>query len=417
MKPDNILSLIYMQNDLKAGHLPPGVRRSLYRGFALASVSLCQERHIMDQYLLKVFEPLHKRYSNFLAHGKAGIHNEYIQNELIDICECLIGISMGSSLRSAHRIFEHMHQMIGSIVELFKNYYNYQLIVQSILELLSHSARYLVSYLKHDQAQKMYDYCIDVVTSYAKCHANRLTSDTLAEETTSQDLLYMVDILTHLLSKDYLDFCPSDSPEYTVKASTHVMRGFCAIMPFMKPDLLKFPNLCLQYYRLLSHVNEVCQKDMCTLDNGVLVHILQYIELGLSQFGPEITPICLDFISRVCCHMFNLKLAESPMYEMLKPCMKVILELTLSNHFENDLICVVADCVYFLICCYPTEFDVCMKILIANQQDPMVADRLSASFDRMLAGVEFDNDRHSKTKFKVNFEKFVSNVKGFLLVK
>ncbi|XP_045460234.1 exportin-4-like isoform X2 [Harmonia axyridis] len=417
MSADNICSLINMQTELKPGHLPPEIRRGLYRGFALAGITFCQDPILMTQYMEKLFQPIQSRFNMLISNVKLNIHNEAVQNELIDILECLIGISKGAAMRSAQDIFNNMYPIMEAMVSSLRVYCNYQVIVQATLELMSQSARYMVCYLKHDQALKMFRYSIEFIKSYSNCQAKRLTSDKSAEESIIQDLSLILDILTYLLSKDYLDFCPSDNAENAVKASTHVMQGFCIIMPFLNSDMLKYPNLCLQYYRLLTHINDMCPKEICYLSNGVMMSILGTIEVGLSQFGPEITQSCLDFITRVCGYMFKHKLSHERIYEVLRPSVRMLLNMTLSNQINSDLLSSVGECMYLLMCCYPEEYEMSTNAMVQMQQDPMVSNRLAAAFERLLSGVEFDNERTSRVKFKSNFEKFVFHVQGFLLVK
>ena len=100
--------------------------------------------------------------------------------------------------------------------------------------------------------------------------------DKEAEEEQYRDLTLLMELLTNLLSKDFIDLSPADSGETVeeviatnqdnivdslnvlhstitkvVTAADVCLLGLNIIMPLMSAELLKFPNLCLQveYFR------------------------------------------------------------------------------------------------------------------------------------------------------------------------
>lgn len=67
-------------------------------------------------------------------------------------------------------------------------------------------------------------------------------------------------------------------------------------MPLMTLELLKFPNLCAQFYRLLVLINDIYPEKICGLPVDLMVNLLRCIELGLTNFGSDIVQACLDFV-------------------------------------------------------------------------------------------------------------------------
>lgn len=55
--------------------------------------------------------------------------------------------------------------------------------------------------------------------------------------------------------------------------------------------------------------------------------------------------------------------------------------------------------------------------LIAAQQDPENKSRLTAAFTDLTKDLPLTSERSNRIKFKDNFDKFIVNVRGFLLVK
>ena len=55
--------------------------------------------------------------------------------------------------------------------------------------------------------------------------------------------------------------------------------------------------------------------------------------------------------------------------------------------------------------------------LLDSQQDQVVAERLAKAFTELTSDITLSTDRQNRVKFRENFEKFIANVHGFLLVK
>jgi hypothetical protein len=55
--------------------------------------------------------------------------------------------------------------------------------------------------------------------------------------------------------------------------------------------------------------------------------------------------------------------------------------------------------------------------LLASQQDQLVAERLAKAFTELTLNIALNTKRQNRMKFRENFEKFIVNVHGFLLVK
>lgn len=86
---------------------------------------------------------------------------------------------------------------------------------------------------------------------------------------------------------------------------------------------------------------------------------------------------------------------------------------------DSDLISNASTPLYCLICCYREQYQQLIQNIVSTQTDPQVAQRLANAFSTLTAHVDFDVDLNNRQrlKFKGNFDKFVVNVQGFLMVK
>lgn len=126
---------------------------------------------------------------------------------------------------------------------------------------------------------KLYEACLTLLQVYSKNNQSRKRSDATAEEDQYQDLLLIMELLTNLLSKEFIDFsdtggllsafkydkrniwpCPSftknsvctvldevfrnqdqgtSASSRTVSAADVVLYGVNIVLPLMSQDLLK----------------------------------------------------------------------------------------------------------------------------------------------------------------------------------
>nr|CAI5835178.1 unnamed protein product [Callosobruchus analis] len=226
----------------------------------------------------------------------------------------------------------------------------------------------------------LYESALATVQTYAKCNMNRFSTESFAEDSSFQDLALVLELLTFIISKDCFDlYVTSNDEEITVTASDVSLFGLSFILPLMSMDLLKYPSLCMQYYS---------------------------IEFGLTNFGSDIVQICLDFLQGMASYIFRRKLINTPIYVGLRPFLKILIDLTLSHQINSDLMGAASTSIYALMCCYQEM-----------QTDPMTRERLAAAFNNLVMNVDMNCERLPKLKFRDNFEKFIANVHGFLLIK
>lgn len=86
---------------------------------------------------------------------------------------------------------------------------------------------------------------------------------------------------------------------------------------------------------------------------------------------------------------------------------------------DSDLLSNAAVPLYYLICCYQEQYQQLIQNIVSTQTDPQIAERLANAFTALTANINLDLDlnRIQKMKFKDNFDKFVVNVQGFLMIK
>jgi hypothetical protein len=162
---------------------------------------------------------------------------------------------MSSHSKTATPLYKRIGPVVSECGAILDTYHNYISIVELCLELVIELAKRSLSYLSPGDSVNLYQSAMSVVKSYAMHARGRVSSEKNAEEDTYNDLVVLMDMLTCLLSKDFLDLSPESisgtSSIPPVSASDVSLLGLGAILPLMNADLLQFPNLSNKYFRLV----------------------------------------------------------------------------------------------------------------------------------------------------------------------
>lgn len=419
IKCNGLWNLVDLQMKLKPGVLPQVVRRGLFKGFVLAGAAV-EEENGRTEYWKRILTPVQIQFKTILCQENFNriYQEEAVKIQIIDILESFIGITFGAHISTVQNIFEFLSSILSELPILLNLYHNYQVIVQLILELFCECAKRLLFYLTQSESKKMYEYCLTTVQTYAKCNANRFTNEIVAEENSYQDLLLVMELLTNLLSKDCLNLSPFEMPEETIiTASDVVLYGLNFIMPLMTMDLLKYPTLCKQYYKMITFVNEIFPQKVAQLPEDLFQKLVATVELGLTHFGSDVLMSCLDFIQVLATHIQQNESQTSRIYQIVMPMLNILMDLILSHQINSDMYNAASTTLFALICCYQEQYQTYVQNLIQSQSDPSIAERLASSFTELTRNIELKPERLCKLKFREKFDTFIVNVHGFLLVK
>lgn len=419
IKCDELWNLVELESKLDLGILPQTVKRGLFKSFVLAGAAI-EDENDRNEYWKRILSPVELKFKTILGQENFNriYQEEHIKTEVINILESLIGICTGSQVVTVQNLFNFLSPILSELPVLLNLYHNYQLVVQLILELFCECAKRMLCYGTPAESRKLYEYTLATVQTYARCNVNRLTTEIVAEENSYQDLLMVMELLTNLLTKDCVDLSPYDAtPDESITAADVCLYGLNFIMPLMTIDLLKYPALCSQYYKMITFVSEIYPQKIAQLPDDLLKKLVASIELGLTHFGSDVLMSCLDFIQVLASHVHTNDLKSTPTYQILLPLLKLLLDLILSNQINSNMFTAASTSLFALICCYSEQYQMYVQNLIQSQTDAVVADRLASAFTELTSNIELKPERLSKLKFREKFDHFIVNVHGFLLIK
>jgi len=411
---------------LQVANVPDSIPATSKRGLMKALVllgSAQEDKATREAYWGQVLTPLEARYQEIVGRDnlKAIYMDAKVRGAVVDVLESLTGVVQGCAVSTVHQVFGWLRPTLVSMVHLLNLYHNYSNIVELILELFCETAKRILCYFTPSESRALYEASLALVRTYAAHQAGRKVVDKEAEEEQYRDLTLLMELLTNLLSKDFIDLSPADSGETVeevVTAADVCLLGLNIIMPLMSAELLKFPNLCLQYFKTITFVCEIYPEKITSLDPGLQKNLVASLELGLAGLGVDaVFTLCCDFIQVLGCHMIRQKAQASPIYEPLRPFLKLLMDLILSQNINSELVPHSSATLYVLICLFQDTYHQLVEALIASQADESSRTRLTEAFTQLTANIPLSAERIHRIRFRDSFDRFIVNVRGFLFVK
>ncbi|XP_041355105.1 exportin-4-like [Gigantopelta aegis] len=426
VKSDLLWNLAKMEatNDSTVSVLTSTCRRLLTKALVLAGSGF-NDSTLREEYWKIVLQSIHDRFYSLVCNKNFTKlrHTGEVKEDVIVLLETLLGIAEGSRVDNLDRMFLFLSPLLAESVKLLDVYHSYEDVVPLILELFSEVVNRHLCYLGETKSQKLYDLCLSVIQMYSKHNSGkRVMEFSDEEENKYNDILIVMELLTNLLSKDFIDFGESEEgvPQGggQMSAADVVLYGLNIIVPLMNEELLKFPSLCSQYFKLVSFLGEVHPDKFTSLPADLFKTLMGSVELGLSIFGPDITKMCLEIIASLASHIFQTNITHSYLLAALSHFLKLVFHMLLLESFDMDLL-ETASCTFFcLICCHQDQYRDLVNQLLQNQMEPDYKQRLLEAFNNLTPPtLNMTINRHSKITFMHNFDQFLINVRAFLCVK
>ena len=126
---------------------------------------------------------------------------------------------------------------------------------------------------------------------------------------------------------------------------------------------------------------------------------------------------CYVLFKVLGCYMVRHKLQSSPVYEPLRPFLKLLLDLILSQNINSELIPHSSATLYVLICLFQDTYQQLVDTLIQSQTDANNRQRLVEAFGALMNNIPLGAERIHRIRFRDNFDKFIVNVRGFMFIK
>ncbi|GAB1608778.1 exportin-4-like [Argonauta hians] len=408
--------------------LSPACKRFLLKGLVLAGTAT-MEAPQKEEYWKYVLQSLHERFYQTVCRADLGAvcHTAEVKSSVLNLLESMCGVALASRVDIVQQLFNFLYPLLLETVKILDLYHNYEDVVPLVLELFSEVVQRQLCYLTESDSRKIYQLALSLIETYSKHNISRkICGPSDEEEEKYCDIVLMMEMLTHLLSKDFIDFGDRE-PENPnpavpqISAAEVVLFGLNTIIPLMNSELLKFPNLCSQYFKLITFLSECHPEKFCLLPPDLFKAFMDSVQHGLNSYGPDITKMCLEIIAALASHVCKKELTGSPLYQAMDLFLKVVFQLLLLDSFDMDLLETASTALFCLVCCHKEKYSELVGELL-QQHEPEERgghkERLLCAFSQLTPDtLKLSVSRHNKIAFLHNFEQFLINVRGILCVK
>ncbi|XP_048095788.1 exportin-4 [Alosa alosa] len=413
--------------------LSSSVQRTLMKALVLGGFAH-MDSDTKQQYWAEVLHPLQQRFLNLINQENFAqiCQEEAVKREIVATLEALCGIAEATQIDNVASLFSFLMDFLSSCIGLMEVYRNTPDTVNLIIEVFVEVAHKQICYLGETKSMKLYEACLTLLQVYSKNNLGRKRVDVTAEEDQYQDLLLIMELLTNLLSKEFIDFSDTGEVEdevfrgqeqssgagRSVSAADVVLFGVNIVLPLMSQDLLKFPSLCNQYYKLITFICEIFPEKIPQLPEELFKSLMISLELGMTSMSSEISQLCLEALSPLAEQCAKTQETDTPLFIATRHFLKLVFDMLVLQKHNTEMTVAAGEALYTLVCLHQAEYSELVETLLSSQRDAVIYQRLADAFNKLTASsTPPAMDRKQKVAFLKSLEEFVANVGGLLCVK
>ncbi|XP_076857923.1 exportin-4 [Brachyhypopomus gauderio] len=409
--------------------LPSPIQRTLMKALVLGGFAH-MDSDMKQQYWAEVLHPLQQRFLNLINQENFAqiCQEEAVKQEIVATLEALCGIAEATQIDNVASLFSFLMDFLSSCIGLMEVYQNSPETVNLIIEVFVEVAHKQICYLGETKSMRLYEVCLTLLQVYSKNNLGRKRQDVTAEEDQYQDLLLIMELLTNLLSKEFIDFSDTDEvfrgqeqnadTTRTVSAADVVLFGVNIVLPLMSQDLLKFPSLCNQYYKLITFICEIFPEKIPQLPDELFKSLMFSLELGMTSMSSEISQLCLEALSPLAEQCAKTQEKDTPLFIATRHFLKLVFDMLVLQKHNTEMTVAAGEALYTLVCLHQVEYSELVEALLSSQRDAVIYQRLADAFNTLTASSTPPTmDRKQKNAFLKSLEEFVANVGGLLCVK
>ncbi|KAG2273108.1 hypothetical protein Bca52824_067663 [Brassica carinata] len=367
------------------------------------------------------------------------------QPDIIMLVSCVLerlrGAASATEPRTQRAIYEMGLSVMNPVLRLLEVYKHESAVIYLLLKFVVDWVDGQISYLEAHETAGVVNFCMSLLQIYSSHNIGKISlslSSTLLNEAKTEkykDLRALLQLLSHLCSKDMVDFSSDSIETQSTNISQVVFFGLHIITPLITLELLKYPKLCFDYFSLISHMLEVYPETLAQLNSDAFNHVLTTVDFGLHQQDVDIVTMCLRALKALASYHYKETKAGntglgSHAAGQTDPngvFHEGILSRFLRHYFmclpfscySTDLVSTAADALFPLILCEPNLYQGLGNELIEKQGNPNFKTRLANALQVLTTSNQLSSslDRLNYQRFRKNLNNFLIEVRGFLKTK
>lgn len=347
------------------------------------------------------------------------------------------GIARASEMIEPGRIPLFMTSSLPHLSSLMAFYAQDLAICEGLLRLFRDYTEHFVAMLTTNQSVALFTASTDLLKLFSAqhCSARVVKRPTLSsadleseEEQSYTDILCVIQFLIHLGTKDFIDICTTstDGGVDSSQVTDVIFFGLQQILPLITQGLLMYPELCTQYFSLVSFMMDTYPDKVCILPFELFDALFESLLFGMSHVDSFVSKSSLqgigaivrehiksgalaihlashsDIFDKCSGRLLHDVVFQSIIWDRLEPAGLALLPLIAVD--VHRFVAIVTE----LTSQAPLEHQVRLHVAFESLIQPAVLTKVSSG------GYE---GRMNRMRFKKDFEVFVKEVHSFLLLK
>ncbi|CAI5730266.1 unnamed protein product [Hyaloperonospora brassicae] len=393
-----------------------------------------------------VSQPAEQRLRQLIAlpafDSKQTVNDVRVQEELKLLIEIYSGIARSAEANSHAPITAFCLPALPVIVKMFTMFQDDTQIANAILTFFCLMVEAQLCYLSPRDALQVYTVVDELVRAYCRHNLGKKSTLGCAEEENYADLLALLTLLSHLVSKDFIDFSEDATTEQEQNDVSHassvvadvVFSGLSQVIPLMTEQLLAYPSLSKQYFTLVSYMVEVYAEKLVSLSSELFQMLLHSLLVGMRHVSVDVVRNSFQALGELASYHWKARQGQEPGLdahyqhhpEMFMVFLRIIFRMALFDDFDPVILDVCAGSLYPLILIEQARFSALTEEMVREQENLDAANqqRLTSAFAKLISFVSpgdiatgTASTRKMRMQFKTNLYAFVAEVRGFLQVK
>ncbi|EEY53544.1 exportin-4, putative [Phytophthora infestans T30-4] len=425
--------------------VPANLRGQLTEALCRAGMA-STDQNMRAAHFQAVSQPLAQRLQQLIAmpnfESKQTANDVRVQEELKLLVETYSGIARSAESASHAPITAFCLPALPVIVKIFQIFQGDSQIVNLILNFFCVLVEAQLCYLSPRDALQVYTASDDLIRAYCRHNLGKKSMLGDAEEENYVDLLALLTLLSHLVSKDFIDFSEDATTQQEQADATRassvvadvVFSGLRQVIPLMTEQLLAYPSLSKQYFTLVTYMVEVYAEKLVSLPSELFQMLLHSLLIGMRHVSVDVVRNSFQALSELASYHWKALQSQRPGLEahrqqnpdMFMAFLRVIFHMALFEDFNPAILDACAGTLYPLILIEQARYSALAEEISREQtsMDTASQQRLAAAFAELITFLSpadiatgTATTRRMRTQFKTNLYAFVAEVRGFLQVK
>ncbi|CAP39068.1 Protein CBG22497, partial [Caenorhabditis briggsae] len=338
-----------------------------------------------------------------------------VDSQIVDYLQCFDGVAKASQSHSAPVLFKFLYAIIEQCVGLMRSRSQNETVVSNILQLILDVTTKVSIYIDNeDESNALYSSLLQIVDSYRNDQIKRFTHFNTDDEDKAVDLALFIDILSNVLSKDFLTV----GEENCSTGAKVVIHSLEMLLTIMNDRVLQMPEVALKFFRLILYLVEFSPESLAEMSDQLMASLCQCIKLGMTgQFGMEITSTSLESLTEVVLHFGvdqNKGRCTQNLAMLFKEMLPTVFETCLSNTCENSIYAESCSALYAIIAFERSFFDEYVNGLLSNRSNEKGRAVLESAFTELMEVAPEAGNRRGRVQFRNRMEKFLNRIQGLL---